>query len=109
MNNLFKKEKMIKLDNNFTLSSDGYHGICLTFTEKREREKTVKIEGKTKKTGEVEEYDFEDKWYFTTISPALERYMELKQVIIPSMVEILEVQKEILEILSDFREKYKNW
>ena len=35
--------------------------------------------------------------------------MELKQVILPSIVEMLEVQKEVAEVLKQFKEKFCNW
>jgi len=64
---------------------------------------------KTDKDKKQVEYIATEKFYFNTVAQALERYMELKQVILPSIVEMLEVQKEVAEVLKEFKEKYKNW
>ncbi|MFN7339799.1 MAG: hypothetical protein ACK5VI_01810 [Opitutia bacterium] len=100
MNNLFKNSKKVKLDDNYTLEHDGYSGIVLVFEEERIR---------TKKDETEEKYMFSDKWYFPRVSMALEQYVKEKQIILPTVEEMLEVQKQVLEILQNFEKNFKNW
>lgn len=100
MNNLFKQKAKVVLDDNWYMTSDSDSGIVL-----------VKHYPATRKNKEgfETEYTAEDKWYFPRVSQALEQYCKEKQVILPSVVEMLEVQKQVLAILEDFRDKYSNW
>jgi hypothetical protein len=100
MNNLFKNSKKVKLDDNYTLEHDGYSGIVLVFEEERIR---------TKKDETEEKYMFSDKWYAPNLSQILKIYTDQKQIILPTVEEMLEVQKQVLSVLEDFRTKYKNW
>ena len=102
MNNIFKKEKkeVIVLDDNYTLNHDGYSGVVLTFSEMREKEK---------KTGEKEQYLYEEPRYFATVGQALKRYVELSQNSAKSIEEIIEKTDKILAVAEDFRKNFKNW
>jgi hypothetical protein len=100
MNNLFKTKKRIDLDDNFYLLSDSDSGLVLVkhFPAKRKNKEGIETE-----------YTAEDKWYFPRVSMALEQYVKEKQIILPTVVEMLEVQKQVLSVLKDFRTNYKNW
>ena len=108
MNNIFKKAKkeVIVLDDNYTLSHDGYSGVVLTFSEMREREK---VNEKRKKTGEKEQYLYEEPRYFARIDQALKRYVELSQNSAKSIEEIIEKTDKILAVVEEFKEKFRNW
>jgi len=99
-NNIFKTKDKVEIDSNFHLETDTFSGVCLV--------KSFPAT-KTNKDNKQVEYTATEKFYFNTVAQALERYMELKQVILPSIVEMLEVQKEVAEVLKEFKEKYKNW
>ena len=73
MNNIFKKAKKeeIILDDNFKMSHDSFKGIVLTFSEMREREK---VNEKRKKTGEKEQYLYEQAYYYPSVGLALKKY-----------------------------------
>lgn len=76
MNPLFKNSKKIILDDKYSIIPDSDHGLVLVFEEQRQREK---IDVKTKKkTGEIEDYTFTDKWYYPKTSFTLDRYLRLK-------------------------------
>jgi hypothetical protein len=111
MNKLFKKagKEVIILDENYALSHDGFKGVVLTFSEEREREKETKIEGKKVKTGDVEKYLFEEKYYYATVGQAIKRYVELSQNSAKDLKEIVEKTDKILVVVEEFRTKFKNW
>ena len=102
MNNIFKKAKKeeIILDDNFKMSHDSFKGIILTFSEMREKEK---------KTGEKEQYLYEEPRYFATVGQALKRYVELSQNSAKDLKEIVEKTDKILAVVEEFRTKFKNW
>jgi hypothetical protein len=109
MNNLFKKEKAIELDANYSLETDGGNGVSLVFQEERQKEKTEKINGKIAKTGETEAFVFKDAWFFNTVGQALSKYLELSQNSSKTLEEVVVKTDEILKIIQDFRGDYKNW
>jgi stalled ribosome rescue protein Dom34 len=100
MNNLFKTAGKIDLDENHYLESDGSWGVSLVqhFPAKR-----------INKKGEETEYTATERYYYTTVAQALEKYVNLKQIILPEVSEMLEIQKETLVILKEFKERWKNW
>ena len=100
MNNIFKKKDKVEIDSNFHLETDTFSGVCLvkSFPAKRKN-----------KEGEETDYTATERFYYNTVAQALEKYVELKQVILPSIVEMLEVQKEVSEVLKQFKEKFCNW
>ena len=108
MNNIFKQSKKeeIILDSNFKMSHDSFRGIILTFSEMREREK---VDDKRKKTGEKEQYLYEQVYYYPSVGLALKKYVELSQNSAKSLEEIIEKTDKILAVVEDFREKFINW
>lgn len=100
MNNIFKTKNEVEIDSNFKLQTDTFSGVCLvkSFPAKRKN-----------KQGEEIDYTATERFYYNTVAQALEKHMELKQIILPSIVEMLEVQKEVAEVLKQFKENYKNW
>lgn len=99
-NNIFKKRDKVEIDSNFHLETDTFSGVCLvkSFPAKRKDKQGVETD-----------YIATERFYYNTVAQALEKYMELKQIILPSIVEMLEVQKEVAEVLKQFKENYKNW
>ena len=57
----------MKLDNNYSVNTDGA-GTILLFEEQRKREKD----------GVEVEFVFKDQWYFLSIQQALNKYLDLK-------------------------------
>lgn len=100
MNNLFREQKKVILDENFYLLSDGASGLVLVkhYPAKRKNKEGVETD-----------YTAEDKFYAPNVAQILDRYVREKQVILPEVSEMLEVQKQVLTILEDFRTKFKNW
>ncbi len=60
---------MIKLDNNYKLRNNTVHGVELVFEETRQK--------KNKKTEVLEDYIFEDVWYFPNSILALNKWIGL--------------------------------
>lgn len=100
MNNIFKTKAKVEIDSNYYLVTDSFNGVCLV--------QHYPAKKKNKEGREVD-YTAEDKYYFNTVAQSLNKYMELKQIILPSIVEMLEVQKEVFAVLDDFRTKHRNW
>ena len=99
-NNLFKKVDKVELDSNFYLESDGSWGVSLVQHYPAKR---------TNKKGEETDYTATERYYYTTVAQALEKYVNLKQIILPEVSEMLEIQKQVLVILEYFKKNYKNW
>ena len=100
MNNIFKHKDRIDLGENHYLESDQFKGVVLVqhFLAKR-----------TNKNGETVKYTAEERFYYPTVAQALDKFVALKQIILPEVSEMLEIQKETLSILKEFKNNYKNW
>ena len=100
MNNIFKHKDRVDLTEHYYLTSDSFKGVVLVehFPAKR-----------TNKKGEETEYTAEERFYYPTLAQALDKFVSLRQIVLPEVSEMLEVQKETLDILKQFKEKYKNW
>ena len=70
MDKIFTERKKIILDDNYHLEPDQFKGLVLVFREERER---------VKKSGDVETYIFEDRWYHPKLSQSLGKYLMLTQ------------------------------
>lgn len=79
MNKVFTQRSRIELDDKHYLISDDSNGIILIFHEPRKRDKTEVKNGKKVKTGEQEDYLFEDKFYYPRIVSALKHYVDKTQ------------------------------
>ena len=99
-NKIFKHKDRIDLSEHYYLESDSYKGVVLVehFPAKR-----------TNKKGETVEYTAEERFYYPTLAQALDKFVFLKQIILPEVSEMLEIQKETLAILKEFKERWKNW
>ena len=100
MNTIFKTKSKVEIDSNYYLVTDTFNGVCLVQHYPAKKED---------KEGKEVNYTAEDKSYHNTVAQALNKYVELKQIILPEISEMLEVQKQVLSILEDFKTKYKNW
>lgn len=100
MNNIFKTKKKVELDSNHYLETDGFKGVCLVQQSSAKRKS---------KEGQEVDYIKEERFYYPNIALALNKYVDLKQVILPEVSEMLKVQEEVLKILKNFELKYKNW
>ena len=100
MNNIFKHKDRVDLTEHYYLTSDSFRGTVLVehFPAKR-----------TNKKGETVEYTAEERFYYPTLAQALDKFVSLRQIVLPEVSEMLEIQKETLAILKEFKELYKNW
>ena len=100
MNNIFKHKDRIDLSEHYYLESDQFKGVVLVehFPAKR-----------TNKKGETVEYTAEVTFYYPTLAQALDKFVFLRQIVLPEVSEMLEIQKETLVILKEFKERWKNW
>ena len=99
-NKIFKHKDRVDLGENHYLESDSYKGVVLVehFPAKR-----------TNKKGETVEYTAEERFYYPTLAQALDKFVFLRQIVLPEVSEMLEIQKETLDILKEFKEKFRNW
>ena len=100
MNNIFKHKDRVDLTEHYYLTSDSFRGVVLVehFPAKR-----------TNKKGETVEYAAEERFYYPTLAQALDKFVSLRQIVLPEVSEMLEIQKETLVILKEFKERWKNW
>lgn len=101
MNKTFKNNKKIELSEGWHLEPDGFNGIVLIFSEKRER--------KNKKTGELEDYIYEDRWHHPRISQSLKEYVKLTQNSSKTIEEILEKTDKIYTLLERMDKEFKQF
>ena len=99
-NNIFKHKDRVDLSENHYLESDSYKGVVLVQHFPAQR---------TNKKGETVEYTAEERFYYPTLAQALDKFVSLRQIVLPEVSEMLEIQKETLGILKEFKEFYKNW
>ena len=99
-NNIFKHKDRVDLSENHYLESDSYKGVVLVQHFPAQR---------TNKKGETVEYTAEERFYYPTLAQALDKFVSLRQIVLPEVSEMLEIQKETLDILKQFKEKFKNW
>ena len=99
-NNIFKHKDRVDLSGNHYLESDSYKGVVLVQHFPAQR---------TNKKGETVEYTAEERFYYPTLAQALDKFVSLRQIVLPEVSEMLEIQKETLDILKEFKEKFRNW
>ena len=100
MNKAFTNSNKVELDNSYYLEPDGDSGVVLVFHEPRKRDKTEKINGKVVKTGEVEDYLFEDRWYTTRVAQSLRIYVEKTLSNSETFKEIIEKEDKIFKLIT---------
>ena len=92
---------MITLDKKWSILPDTYSWE-LRFTETRVREK---VDAKKVKTGEVEDFEFVNSWWYPKISMCLNKFKEESLKTIETVEEILSkldsIDKKIGEIKND--------
>ena len=101
MNKTFKNNKKIELSEGWHLEPDGFNGIVLVFSEKRER--------KNKKTDELEDYIYEDRWHHPRISQSLKEYVKLTQNSSKTIDEILEKTDKMYTLLERMDKEFKQF
>ena len=100
MNNIFKHKDRVDLSENHYLESDSFKGVVLVQHSPAKR---------TNKKKETVEYTAEERFYYPTLAQALDKFVSLRQIVLPEVSEMLKIQKETLGILKEFKELYKNW
>jgi hypothetical protein len=108
-NKAFTKHSRVVLDESYVLESDGDSGIVLIFSEPRKKEITKKENGKVIKTGEFEDFMFEDRWYFTRIAQSLKKYVELTLNTSKTLQEIIEKEDKIINILTKLDLEFRQY
>jgi len=98
MNKIFKNAEKVEIDSNHYLETDGFRGVVL-----------VHHFPATRKNKEEVQYTKEEKTYHATVAQALKKYTDLNQITLPTVEEMLEVQKQILKTLKNFEDNFKNW
>jgi hypothetical protein len=78
-NKAFTQRSSIGLDDKHYLISDDSNGVILVFNEPRQRDKMEVKNGKKVKTGEQEDYLFEEKFYYPRVCQALKHYVDKTQ------------------------------
>lgn len=101
MNNIFKKDKVIRLDEFYHLKTDGGNGVQLVFEQMRTRKK--------KDSEETEEFLYSESLFFTRAGQALNRYVDLTQNSSQSLKELIETTSKIYDIISAFDVKFKQF
>ena len=99
-NNIFKHKDRVDLSEHYYLTSDSFKGVVLVQHFPAQR---------TNKKGETVEYTAEERFYYPTLAQALDKFVALKQIILPEVSEMLKIQQETLSILKEFKERWKNW
>jgi len=101
MNNIFKKDKVIVLDDKYSLTNDGGNGIQLVFKETRKKEK--------KDSKLLEEYEYTDSYYFTRINQALNKYVELTQNNFKDLEDLISKTDKVFAVIEEFNLRFKQW
>ena len=101
MNKAFTKNKVIELDSNWNLRSDGDYGIILTFSENRQKE--------DKKTGELITFLFEDKYYFPRIAQALKHYATATINESDCVLDIISNSKKVYDLIEKLDKEFKQF
>ena len=100
MNNIFKHTDRVDLSENHYLETDSYKGVVLVQHFPAQR---------TNKKGETVEYTAEERFYYPTLAQALDKFVSLRQIVLPEVSEMLKIQQETLDVLKEFKEKFRNW
>ena len=101
MNNTFKQKAQLDLDDNWHLTSDSDSGVVLTFHEIRRR--------KNKKTGEEEEFLFEDKYHYPRVAQSLRKWSQMVENSTESIDKILENSEKVLEVINRIDREFKQF
>jgi len=94
--------KAIKLDEQYRIEPDIY-SWKLIFEETRTKDK---LDDQRKKTGEKEDYQYEDTWYYPTLQNCLEKFQEEAVKPLSSIKEILSKITEISDTVKELKKLY---
>lgn len=100
MNNIFKNKKMIQLNNNYTLTSDGFNGIVLTFSEPRKRIKKDKTE---------EDFIFGQHYYYPRVNQALNKFVELSHTNFKDLEDLKNKVDNTFKAIEEFNKNFKQF
>ena len=109
MNKIFTNSNKIELDKSYYLEPDGDSGVVLVFHEPRKRDKTEKVNGKKVKTGEVEDYIFEERFYTPRVAQSLRIYAEKTLNSSKTLEEIIEKEDKIFNLISKLDQTFKQF
>lgn len=101
MNNIFKTQKVIILDDKYSLTNDGGNGIQLIFKEIRQKEK--------KDSKLLEDYEYTESLYFTRINQALNKYVELTQNSFKDLEDLIARTDKVFSVIEEFNLRFKQW
>lgn len=96
MNKAFTKKKELVLDENYKIIPDSDYGVILVFLTEKENKKKELV-------------PFEQKYYFTRIAQALEKYVDLSMMTDNIMLEVLVNSKRIYEIIENIEKEFKQF
>jgi hypothetical protein len=99
MNNVFKKQNRIDLEEGMYLTPDGFRGIVLNIETAKTRKK---IDKQTKKpTGEEEQYIHTETFYYPKLSQTINKYLQLKTCEAKSVEELKEIVLRVEKTIND--------
>jgi predicted transcriptional regulator len=101
MNKAFTKTDKIELDSNWYLTPDGFNGVVLTFHEIRKKVK--------KDTGEKENFEFINNYYFPRVAQALVKYVSVTQNNSESLEEVINKTDVLIKIINKLDKEFKQF
>jgi hypothetical protein len=109
MNRSFTNTDKIVLCDKYYITPDSDNGVILNFFEPRKKEKVIKENGKQVKTGELEDYIFEDATYHPRICQALKEYVNQSLNSSKTLEEIIEKEDKIFALISEMDKTFKQF
>ena len=101
MNKAFTKTKIIELSSNWNLTPDSDNGVVLTFTQNRKKE--------DKKTGELIDFLFEEKFYYPRIAQALRHYAHTTINNTDSLMDIINKAEMVYVLIQKLDKEFKQF
>ena|SRR6478609_2357158 len=96
MNKAFTKEKELILDDNYKIVPDSDYGVILVFLTEKKNKKDELV-------------PFEQKYYFTRIAQALNKYVDLSLNTSNTMLELIQHSKRIYDIVDNIDKTFKQF
>jgi len=86
--------KVLKITENWFIDCEDANNCILTFKEERIREK---------KTGEQEQYDYLDEYYYPNVQSALVKYLQLCQEEAKTVMECIELTNRVIKEIKQLK------